>query len=201
MSKTKSIAIIVLSLLLLCGIGFGIFFLLKNTTAKSDTDFALADAEKIQVEIENKTIDDFNEINFIGAKVDNAKSNFKNIIFANDEELRMKNITWNDILGEMVFNTEDGKIHSFCFTSNQYASVSDIAMIFDMLNKKFCESNKLSPSEIMITNGQEAQKFENSEDLYDTNQYLYVEYTINGQKIAIRTNCQNNLYVVTASTN
>ena len=196
MSKIKNILTIVLSTLLLIGIGTCIFFLLTNHSNTKEETYQLTEHKTIDVKIENKGVSSLDSLTFLGKKTDDLKDSFKNITYVDDSNIRMSNIIWNEIIGEMILSTKNGTVHSFSFMSNEYASVNDISIIFDTLNKKIAENNGLSPKNIMITDGNEIKEFEKPEELYASNKKLIVEYLISGTTIFIETEYNNNNYKI-----
>ncbi len=200
MSKTKNIAILISASTLLIAIITCVVFLIVNLTSSEDNGLFLSEKENITINIENKDIAYFENVEFIGQDVDAAKEHFRNVILINDNEILMKNIKWNSINGDLQLLFNDKKITNLVFSST-FTSANDVYNAFLSINSSFAEKNKLKEHKVQLSDGTSLKNLDSIEELFIETNYLIVAYEINGKTFTMKTNFSNNTYKMTATFN
>lgn len=200
MSKTKNIAILISASVLLIAIIACVVFFIVNLTRSEDNGLFLSEKENITINIDNKDIAYFENVEFIGQDIDTIKEHFRNVIRINDNEILMKNIKWNSINGDLQLLFNDKKITNLVFSST-FTSANDVYNAFLSINSSFAEKNKLKEHEVQLFDGTSLKNLDSIEELFIETNYLIVTYEINGKTFTMKTNFSNNTYKMTATFN
>lgn len=199
MSKGKIILLLILSLLLIAVIACGIVFFIFNNSNDNEDVYLLSEKEEINVNIENKNIEFFEKFDFIGTDIDTIKEEFKNVVYINENNIKMGNVQWNAVVGDFVLIIKNNKIENFIFTSKTYLSANDVYTVFSTLNNQIASANKLETSKIYLSQNGTIKDFTSAEELFSENNYIVSSYTIVNKKLTLKTTFSDNVYTVVCS--
>lgn len=200
MSKTKNIIVLASASIILIAIVVSTIFFFIDLTSPENDELFLSEKETITINIENKDIGYFEDIDFINKEIDIVKENFKNVVQINDEKILMKNVKWNNINGDLQLMITEKKITNLLFSSN-FASANDVYTSFLSLNTNFAKNNGLKEEKVQLCDGNSTKDIGSVEELFVETNYLIVSYNIDGKVFTIKTNFSNNVYTMTATFN
>ena len=197
MLKKHPILFFILGILLLTTYVVGIVFLVKTLSKDNKTsEYTLAEFEEIVVDVSDKELTYFESFSFIGKTTDEIKTEFKNVVLANKDVVKMQNIKLLSISGTLELYLEENVVKSYCFTTKEILSADDAIVVANELNTRFSSKMKQNKKDFTFFSNGIEKEFASSSDLYNPNSYLITDYEVNNTKVEIKAEKNGDKYCI-----
>lgn len=186
-----------IGIILLIAFIISIVFVVKTITKEDENvKYTLSELEEINVDVSDKNISYFENLDFIGKSIEDLKSEFKNVVLVNDDLIRMQNVELFSLSGTFVLNIKDSKVENYTFTSKPIISADDTVTVINELNTTIASKTKQNKKELVFFKTGTQTDFSNPSDLYEEGTYLEATYKINNTNLTIRAEREKDKYII-----
>lgn len=194
--KHPKIALILCIILLISFVVGIIFFVKSFTDSKSHVQYSLSQEENIIVESSDKTLEYFEDFSTISKSIDEIKPEIKNVVYANNEKIKMNNILFFSTSGNIELLCSNNKMIGYIFSTKTILSAEDTIIVLDELNKTISQKINQTTKEPVLYCNNVAVEYTDHTSLYDASNSLKTSYNFNSITINLFTEKTEKGYVV-----